>query len=62
MRNGYLLKDIQERFNLKRAWFVNAWRIVGEDRKDLVQPWMNSKAEAQRVAEQAGINLIGELK
>lgn len=62
MRNGYLLKDIQERFNLKRAWFVNAWRIVDEDRKDLVQPWMNSKAEAQRVAEQAGINLIGELK
>ena len=62
MRNGYLLKDIQERFNLKRAWFVNAWRIVDEDRKDLVQPWMNSKAEAQRVAEQVGINLIGELK
>lgn len=62
MRNGYLLKDIQERFNLRRAWFVNAWRIVDEDRKDLVQPWMNSKAEAQRVAEQAGINLIGELK
>lgn len=62
MRNGYLLKDLQERFNLKRAWFVNAWRIVDEDRKDLVQPWMNSKAEAQRVAEQAGINLIGELK
>ena len=62
MRNGYLLKDRQERLNLKRAWFVNAWRIVDEDRKDLVQPWMNSKADAQRVAEQVGINLIGELK
>jgi hypothetical protein len=61
MKNGYLLKDRQERFNLKRGWFVNAWRIVDENRGDLVQPWMNTKGAAKEVAKQIGINLIGEL-
>ncbi len=62
MRNGYLLKDHQEKFNLKRGWFVTAWRLVDENRNDLVQPWMKTKKEAKDVAAEIGIDIVGELK
>lgn len=62
MKNGYLLRDQQEKFNLKRGWFVVAWRIVDENRSDLIQPWMSTKSEAKRIAAQCEINIIGELK
>ncbi|WP_031673210.1 hypothetical protein [Pseudomonas aeruginosa] len=58
MKSGYLKKDRQERFNLKRGWFVNAWRIVDEQGRDLVQPWPNTKTEARRVAHLLNIQLI----
>ncbi|ENB7451812.1 hypothetical protein ACPTFP_21295 [Pseudomonas aeruginosa] len=58
MKSGYLKKDRQERFNLKRGWFVNAWRIVDEQGRDLVQPWPNTKTEARRVARLLNIQLI----
>lgn len=61
-RPGYLKKDRMERCNLKRAWFVNAWRIVDAQGVDMVQPWPNKKSEARRIAVQLGIELIGELK
>lgn len=61
MKIGYLLKDRQERFNMKRAWFVNAWRIVDENRKDLVQPWCNTTADARNLASRLGIEIRGEL-
>ena len=61
-RQGYLKKDRMERYNMKRAWFVNAWRIVDENGVDLVQPWPNTKSEARRLAVQLGIELKGELK
>ncbi|MBW6354916.1 hypothetical protein ACLBVF_10390 [Pseudomonas aeruginosa] len=57
MKIGYLKKDRQERFNLKRSWFVNAWRIVDEQGRDLVQPWPNTKSEARRVARLLSIQL-----
>lgn len=57
-KTGYLKKDRQERFNLKRAWFVNAWRIVDDQGRDMVQPWSNSKTEARQTAKALGINLI----
>ncbi|HCF2978639.1 hypothetical protein ISF09_05755 [Pseudomonas aeruginosa] len=57
MKVGYLKKDRQERFNLKRGWFVNAWRIVDEQGRDLVQPWPNTKSEARRVARLLNIQL-----
>ncbi|ENQ7722857.1 hypothetical protein ACEQOO_004865 [Pseudomonas aeruginosa] len=59
MKIGYLKKDRQERFNLKRGWFVNAWRIVDEQGRDLVQPWPNTKSEARRVARLLNIQLTG---
>lgn len=62
MKTGYLKKDRMERFNLKRGWFVVAWRIVDEQGVDLVQPWPNTKSEARRLAVQLGIELKGELK
>jgi len=62
MKNGYLLKDRQKNFNLKRGWFVVAWRIVDENRIDLIQPWMSTKSAAKRIAAQCEINIIGELK
>ena len=45
----YLKKDIQEHFNRKRSWYVNAYRIVDENGKDLIQPWCDSKKEARDV-------------
>ncbi len=62
MRIGYLKKDRMERYNSKRGWFVNAWRIVDENGVDMVQPWPNTKSEARRIAVQLGIELKGELK
>jgi hypothetical protein len=62
MHIGYLKKDRMERYNSKRGWFVNAWRIVDEKGIDLVQPWPNTKSEARRTAVQLGIELKGELK
>lgn len=58
MKTGYLKKDRQERFNNKRGWFVNAWRIVDASGVDLVQPWSNTKTEARSVAKQLGIALL----
>jgi len=49
-RVGYLKKDKSEHFNAKRAWFVNAWRIVDEFGTDMVQPWATTKKEAQETA------------
>ena len=57
-KTGYLLKDRQERFNMRRAWFVNAWRIVDAEGKDMVQPWSNTKTEARDLAKRLGIKLI----
>ena len=57
MKIGYLKKDMLERYNMKRAWFVNAWRIVDENGKDMVLPWPNTKTEARRLAAQMGIKL-----
>jgi len=57
-RTGYLKKDRQERFNLKRGWFVNAWRIVDAQGHDMVQPWANTKTETRRIAKALGIELI----
>lgn len=60
MKIGYIKKDRQQRYNVKRGWFVNAWRIVDESGADMVQPWMRSKGEAKRLACQLGIELKGE--
>lgn len=57
---GYLKKDRQERFNLKRGWFVTAWRIVDAEGKDLVQPWSNTKGEARETAKSLKIFLLAE--
>lgn len=61
MKEAYLKKDRQERFNMKRGWFVNAWRLVTEDGTDIILPWMNTKTEARMVAKFHGITIIGEL-
>lgn len=62
MKIGYLKKDRMERFNMKRGWFVVAWRIVDENGVDLVQHWPNTKSEARQLAAQLGIELKGEPK
>ena len=58
MKTGCLKKDRKERFNLRRGWFVNAWRVVDEQGRDMVQPWANTKGEARATAKALGINLI----
>lgn len=62
MKTGYLKKDRMECFNVKRGWFVVAWRIVDENGNDMVQPWLNDKSEAREIAKRLGIELKGELK
>lgn len=56
-RVGFLKLDRQERFNMKRAWFVNAYRIVDAEGNDMVQPWSNTKTEARATAKALGITL-----
>lgn len=56
----YLRKDRQERYNLKRGWFVNAWRIVDADGEDRIQPWSNTKKEAMATAKACGL-IVGGL-
>ena len=57
MRQGYLKKDRRERFNMKRKWFVNAWRIVDENGDDIIQPWSNTKKEALETAKACNIEI-----
>lgn len=61
-RYGYIKKDRQERYNYKRGWFVNAYRVVDVDGKDLFQPWCNSKKEAMVTAKELNIVIMGEMK
>jgi hypothetical protein len=56
----YLRKDRQERYNLKRGWFVNAWRIVDADGTDRIQPWSSTKGEAIATARASGL-IVGGL-
>lgn len=58
MRFGYIKKDRQERFNLKRGWFVNAWRIVDASGADMVQPWSRTKKDAMKTAEALNITIV----
>lgn len=58
---GFLKKDSMERYNLKRGWFVSAWRIVDAIGRDMVQPWSNTKSEAQQTALALGITLKGQI-
>lgn len=51
---AFLVKGTQERFNLKRAWRGNAWRLTNEDGNDLVQPWFDTKTEAREFAKRRG--------
>lgn len=55
---GYLQKDKQEKFNLKRGWFVTAWRLVSAPNVDLVQPWSDTKSEARELAHALQICLL----
>jgi len=57
-----IIKDRQERFSNtrgKRAYFVNAWRIVfdGTD-KDVIQPWSNTKRKALEMCEIMGYRIV----
>lgn len=54
-----IIKDRQERYNNKRAWFVNAWRIVFDGTQvDAVQPWSNTKKDALETCEIMGYNIV----
>jgi len=57
-RIGYLIKDQQEKFNLKKAWFITAWRIVDKKGNDIIQPWMDTKNNARETAKELNIDLI----
>lgn len=54
---GFLEMDSEERFNTKRSWRVQAWRIVDAEGKDLVQPWFRTQGEAKETAKALGISL-----
>ena len=54
----YLKKDRMERFNLKRGWFVTAWRLVDAVGVDRVQPWASTKGEARAQAKALNLYLV----
>jgi len=56
---GYILKDIKEKFTIKRGWFVNAYRIVNEKGEDIIQPWPSTKREAMKTAKHYNIKILG---
>ena len=59
MKTGRLIKTWRERYNGRRHWIVNAYRIVSpETGEDMVQPWSNTKKEARALAEALGIKLV----
>lgn len=60
MKIGFLQKDQQERFNTKRGWFVNAWRVVDARGIDMVQPWFNTKSGARSYCRDCNIQLWEE--
>ena len=47
---------------MKRAWLVNAWRIVDETGSDIIQPWSDTKKEARETAAACCIEIKGELE
>ena len=56
-----LKRDRQERYNTKRAWTVNAWRLVSATTgHDLVQPWCDTKTEARQLAKNLGFRIVKE--
>jgi hypothetical protein len=57
MKEVWLELDQQERFNLKRAWFVKAYRLVDINGVDAVQPWFNNKTSARWFAKHMGWKL-----
>jgi hypothetical protein len=57
MKIGYLKKDTLEMYNMKRTRFINSWRIVDENGKDMALPWPRTKTEARRLAVHLGIKL-----
>jgi hypothetical protein len=59
-KRAWIRKDTKEKYNLKRAWFVNAWRIVDSSGKDRVQPWSNTRKEAIETATQLGYEVVGD--
>ena len=55
---GYLVKTRKEKFNSKRSWFVNAYRVVTDEDVDWFLPWAKTKKEARDVCKKIGITLV----
>jgi len=47
-----------ERATLNKGWFVTRWRVVDMMDNDLLQPWFESRKEAERVAEAMGYSNV----
>jgi hypothetical protein len=58
---GYIKKDQQEKYTLKRGWFVNAWRVVDSNGKDYFQPWCSTRREALTTARELEITIVGQV-
>lgn len=55
---AFLKKDRMERFNVKRGWFVNGWRLMNAKGSDLIQPWSRTKTEARDIAKSQAFYLV----
>lgn len=47
-----------ERFNTKRAWFRNAYRIVDAAGVDMIQPYALTRGDARAIAADLDITLV----
>ena len=58
----FFKKDIEEKFNMRRAWFVRRYRLVDAKGIDLVQPWFCSLRELKAFVKtkNGAYKLLGE--
>ena len=55
----WLKRHRQERTNLKRAWFADAWGLIDVEGNDVVPPWFSTMAVASEFALAEGWDISG---
>lgn len=60
MKQGYLMRGIQEQLETKGSKWVDAWKIVDAEGKAMIFPWDNTRKHALETAQELGIEILGE--
>lgn len=60
MKQGYLMRDRQERLKTNGSKWVTAWKIVDAQGETMVYPWDNTRKHALQTAKELGIEILGD--